>query len=141
MKVRLGSAAVAAVLLAACGGGGSSGTASGTMTAACDWTAIASTTASQYRKCQQATGPSSDIQPELGSCVSGTGSVPAGVLRTTCPPAGGTGLVGCCSYPAFGLAMTWCYYDAVRYSTVEGSCHALTVDGEPAVWTTTVPIP
>jgi hypothetical protein len=37
--------------------------------------------------------------------------------------------------------MTWCYYDAARYSTVEWSCHALTVNGEPAVWTTTVPIP
>lgn len=139
MRARVGVlGVVSAAVLAACGGGS---TAAGTMTAACDWTALADTTAQQYRKCQQVTGPSSEIQPALGACASGTEGVAPGVVRSTCPADGGTGLVGCCSYPAFGLGVTWCYYDAARYPTVAGACRALTVDGDPAVWTTTVPVP
>jgi hypothetical protein len=122
-------------LLAACGGGGSGGGTTGTQTAACDWTAI-----DTNQRCQQATGPAAEIQSGSADC-----AALGGVLRAICPATGGAGLVGCCSYPEFGLAMTWCYYDATLYATRAASCRALTIDVgghlEPAVWTTTVPVP
>jgi hypothetical protein len=139
MFQRFALAAVTAAVLAACGGG--SNVTQGTETAACDWTALVDTNASTYRKCQQATGPSAEIEPGRASCASGTATVPAGVVRATCPDTGGAGLQGCCSYPMYGLAMTFCYYDAAHYPTVRSTCESSTVNGDPAVWTTTVPVP
>lgn len=129
---------VAVALLAACGTGGSAQTLTGSGSGACDWTAVATSTASVTypRACEWASGPAIEIEPMKAQCA---GSDPAAVVRTTCPSTGGNGLVGCCTYPWSDLLLTWCYYDAALYAGRETRCRSTTINGDPAVWTTTVP--
>lgn len=132
-------AALAVAFLAACGDSTAGPPLMDTSFAACDWTTVATTSAtvSHPRACQQVLGPVAEIEAGKPQC---TSSSPAAVVRDTCPATGGAGLVGCCTYRAYGLLMTWCYYDPTLYPGVEARCRNLTVDGDPAVWTTTVPI-
>jgi hypothetical protein len=123
------------VLLAACGAADKVNSVVGDKTIACDWTALVTSTAPRYRECLQATGPAAAVDEQAASCAPSSG-----VLRGACPATGGTGLVGCCSVQQFGLATSTCYYDA-RYAAAETACRNTTVNGDPAVWTTTVPAP
>jgi hypothetical protein len=113
----------AALTLAACGGDdGPSIT-----TRACDWTGDAT-----ERTCTRATGPARELEASRSDCTESSG-----VFTNQCPAAD---LIGCCSYSMFGLAISDCYYtiDPPRATDPEAFCNGLTVNDDPAVWTTTL---
>lgn len=134
-------AAVFVASLAACGGTGTGAFAPIAMTA-CDWIAVETPTAvAAARSCKLSAGATADIAAARATC---SASTPAGVVRDTCPATGGTGLVGCCSASVGHLRVSWCYYDAELYpaSVLSYACrNTIGDDGDPAVWTTTVPNP
>jgi hypothetical protein len=111
-----------ALALAACGDDGPE-----VITRACDRTGDPG-----VRECIRATGPARDIEGARSTCTED-----GGVYTDRCPAAE---LVGCCAYSMFGLAISDCYYtiDPPRATDPEVLCDGLTVDGDPAVWTTTL---
>lgn len=133
MNLRLVLAAVGAALLAGCG---AADKVVGDKTVACDWTAVATPGAEHYRSCVQVSGPAAavDSQTPRLDCVP-TG----GVLRSACPSTGAPALLGCCSNQQLGVAMATCYYDALVYVAMPAACPLLIVEGDPSVWTSTVP--